>query len=275
MPRPRPAVSKSSTLGLLPTVGVFLALGLTLWYVFQRPAVVAPGKVALGRLSLRRAQEAVVQNGIAGGATAGQAVLAELTAPKPDQVAVRVSPATAYCIGPVPDLEVATSDANHPPPAIRVWNVTSPGRYSTRAKAEEEAIREAKRRLEEVFQELHSPVRAEVDPETVRRTYLEPTSVVELPLNGDELTKLEASGLADQKYKVRLTVSVSEEQLRELRAQQRLRELSRWLAVALAVVAIAYGVLRAEDRSQGYFTGLWLAVGAVLIGGVVTLAVVL
>ena len=274
MSRPRSA-NRSSTSGLLPTVGVFLALGLTLWYVFQRPAVVAPGKVALGRLSLRRAQEAVAQNGIAGGATAGQAVLAELTAPKPDELAVRVSPATAYCIGTVADLEVATADSDHPPPAVRVWNVTSPGRYSTRAKAEEEAIREAKRRLEEVFHELHSPVRAEVDPETIRRFYLEPNSIVKLELNAEEEARLKESGLADQKYKVRLTVSVSEEQLRELRAQQRLRELSRWLAVAFAVVAVAYGVLRAEDRSQGYFTGLWLAVGAALIGGVVTLALVL
>jgi len=259
---------------LFPAVALIVALTLMFWYIFQRPAVVAPGKVALANLSLRRVQEAVVQNGIAGAATAGQAALTEWSAPKPDQQAVFVSPGTAYCIGSIPDLEVATDNPNYPPPAVRLWHVTSPGRYSTRAKAEDEAIRAAKRRLEDVFNELHSPIRSEVDPETIRRVYVEPNTVVELPLSPQEQAQLVASNLSEQKYKVRLTVSVSEDQLRELRAQQRLREMSRWLVVALAVLAIAYGVLRAEDRSQGYFTGLWLAVGFALISGVVALALV-
>ena len=274
MSRPRTA-DRSNSLGLLRAVLLIVALTVLFWYIFQRPPVIAPGNVALAKLSLRRAQEAIVQNGIAGGATAGQAYLAEFIAPKPDQPAVFVSPGTAYCIGSIPNLEVATANPDHPPPAIRVWNATSPGRYSTRAKAEEEAIQEAKRRLEDVFHELHSPIRAEVDPESIRRLYLEPVSIQELELSREEQARLEASNLAEQKYKVRLTVSVSEDQLRELRAQQRLRELSRWLVVAFAVLAIAYGMLRAEDRSQGYFTGLWLAVGVALIGGVVTLTVVL
>ena len=45
--------------------------------------------------------------------------------------------------------------------------------------------------------------------------------------------------------------------------------------MALAVLAIAYVGLRVEDRSQGYFTWLWAGLGAALVGGVVTLAIVL
>jgi hypothetical protein len=72
-----------------------------------------------------------------------------------------------------------------------------------------------------------------------------------------------------------MAVSMSEAQLRELRARQRLYDLSRWAVAALAVLAIAYGLLRAEASSQGYFTWLWAGIGAALVGGVVTLALVL
>ena len=274
MSRHRSDPNRSS--GLAPIVVVLTALGVTGWYALRQSADVAPGRVELSRLSHRRVQNAVTLNGIAGGATAGQNQLAaaEKAAAPPDRLAVRVSATTAYCLCPVPEVCVARDDPVHPPAAIRISGVTSTSPYRDRREAEDDALWQAREKLSEVFAALRSPIYEVPTVEELRETYLEHPVVAKSPTEAETAAWRAANLDADRVWKV-LSVSVSEEQLRQLRARQRLSDLSRWAAVALAVLAIAYLGLRAEDRSQGYFTWLWAGLGAALVGAVVTLALVL
>ena len=163
----------------------------------------------------------------------------------------------------------------HPPPAVRVSGATSQRPYRDPTEARDDALRVARDKLCEVFAALRTPIREVPSEEELKNDYLEGESVSRLPLTDGEKAALVAAGLEEERVRVRLSVSVSEEQLRELRARQRLHDLSRWAVAALAVLAIAYGLLRAEASSQGYFTWLWAGVGVALVGGVVTLALVL
>jgi hypothetical protein len=262
--------------GLVPGFTAMAVLGMTAWYVLHQSVEVAPGRVELARLSTRRAQTAVSLNGVAGGATAGCDALAaasERNAPPPDRLAVRVSSTTAYCLGPIPDVAVARDDPARPPPAIRISGVTS-SQPSDRDEATADALRQAREKLAEVFAALRSPIREVPTVEELWEGYVEKPVVEKTPTEAEKSAWREAKLDADRVWKV-LTVSVSEEQLRQLRARQRLYDLSRWALAALVVLAISYAVLRAEERSQGYFTWMWLGVGAALVGGVVTLAIVL
>lgn len=279
MSRPRTSADgrRPTAAGLFPWALSLGGLGLAAWFIFFPSPEVAPGRVNLATLSARRVQSAVALNAIAGGAVAGQAELAaKRSAPPPDRLTVRLSAATAFGLGPVADFDptrdVAYDDPKNPPPAIRLFGVKSSAPYLERDKAEADALERAREKLAEVFAALRSPIR-ELPTDEEMRDYVQ-SMKEQTPTPAEKLTWQDGKLGEDRVWKV-ATVAVSEEQLRQLRARQRLPELVRWALAVLAGLAVVYALLRADDRSQGYFTWLWALVGAALVGGVVTLAIVL
>jgi hypothetical protein len=273
--RSQPRADGRPLTGFLPTAAVLGAMTWMVWYVaFHRSANVAPGRVELSRLSARRVQEVASQNGVAGGAAAGVRELMQRSRQPADRPTVFLSHATAYGMTFRGDEQLALPDPQHPPPAIRLTGIASP-EPSDEAGATESALRAARDKLAAVFASLRSPLRDVPTEEELLREYVAPDGITQrTPTEVEKQAWQDAKLGPDRVWKV-VTLTVSEEQLRALRARQRLGDLSRWAAVTLAVLAILYGALRADDRSQGYYTWLWFGLAAALIGGVVTLALVL
>lgn len=239
---PRNTVERPSGFvpGYLPVVTFLILLTVGGWYSLRPTPELPPGRVELGRLSHRNAFEAVSFNGIAGGARAAHAELAKRSAGNPE---VQVSAATAYGMSPLPGLSLAPTDPNQLTPAIRLSGIVSE-QPSDRASAKADALRQARARLADVFASLRAPIAELPDEETFEREFVPSESVLERKPTEAEKAAWRAEKLDENRVWMSVSVSVSEDQLRQLRARQRLSEMSRWAAVALVVLAVGYGVLR-------------------------------
>ena len=157
-------------------------------------------------------------------------------------------------------------------PVIRE-RVSSELPHPTEQEAEKDALEQAQRRIEEKLAELDPPVRhrptlAEVKANYLRKDSRHPRRLTEEQKKAYEKTFADA-GLKydlDSLVFVDYEVTVSAEQVRELRAQDRvLLGLKVFAGVAAAALA-GFLFLRIDEWTKGYLTS-WLAVAAVALAG--------
>lgn len=225
--------------GYMPALTFAALLGAGAWYTLQPAIEVPPGKVELARLSHRNAGEAVALNGIAAGA---RLAVSELTRRSQTGPTVQVSASAASGMAPLPGVIVTAPDPSGLTPAVRLSGIES-AQPSDRAGAKADAIRQAREKLAELFAVLRGAVELP-DGDEFERQFVSADSVVERKPTDAEKAAWRAEKLDENRVWMSVSVSVTEEQLRDLRARHRLNELSRWAVVALIGLTVGYGALR-------------------------------
>lgn len=136
------------------------------------------------------------------------------------------------------------------------------------AKADEDAIEQAQKRVVERLRSLDPPIRQTPPLSLVRDQYVVKESRVVRPPNAQEQEILDQAGLSDSRNVfVEYVVEITPAQLRQLRMQDRLVDALRVVGSVFVVALAGFLFLRADEYSRGYLTS-WL--GLLAIVGVVT-----
>jgi hypothetical protein len=139
----------------------------------------------------------------------------------------------------------------------------------TEAEAEEEALALACEVVKQKLAALDPPVPHKPSLGEVKGEFLRKDSRVVRPPDAAEKERLKpylsAEHLANLVY-VEYDVEVTAEQVRELRAQERVSIGLRVVGMLLAVALAGFLFLRADEWTKGYLTR-WLALGAVTLAG--------
>jgi hypothetical protein len=159
-------------------------------------------------------------------------------------------------------------------PVIRE-RVSSELPHPTAAEAEKDALEQAQRRIEEKLAELDPPVRHRPTVAEVKARYLRKDSLQPRPLSAEQKEEYARARLRTDLVFVDCEVTVSAEQVRELRAQDRVLLGLKVIGGVAAAALAGFLFLRLDEWTKGYLTS-WLAVAAfALAGGVAaTLALV-
>jgi hypothetical protein len=139
--------------------------------------------------------------------------------------------------------------------------------YPTEAEAEAATIDQAVEVIARKLHELDAPIEYRPSAAVVKNDYLRPEARVVRPPTPEEQELLKKSGYHTDRVYVEYTVELTSDQVRELRARDRLGSALRCFGVVAAVALVGFGFLRLDEWSKGYLTS-WLAFIALgLIGG--------
>jgi hypothetical protein len=147
--------------------------------------------------------------------------------------------------------------------------------HPTEAEAEKDALEQAAGRMTEKLTELDPPVRYQMSAAEVK-SYIRKDSKSAHPPTAEQKDEYAKAGIKDANLVfVEYEVTVSAEQVRELRSRERVLFGLKILAGVAAAALAGFLFLRADEWTKGYLTS-WLAVAAfALAGGVAaTLALV-
>lgn len=163
----------------------------------------------------------------------------------------------------------AVSPQGLPPSDGRIREVVRSALPSpSEAKADEDAIEQAQKRVVERLRSLDPPIRQTPPLSLVRDQYVVKESRVVRPPNAQEQEILDQAGLSDSRNVfVEYVVEITPAQLRQLRMQDRLVDALRVVGGIFVVALAGFLFLRADEYSRGYLTS-WL--GLLAIVGVVT-----
>ncbi len=153
-----------------------------------------------------------------------------------------------------------------PLPVIKE-RVSNPYPLSNETDAEEEAIVAAAEVISQRLRELDPPVHYRPNVEEVKNDYLRRSSRTVRPVTPQERTDLERLGIEPNRVYVEYEVSMSAEQLRELRTRQRLIDAFQIAPVLYGGLLIGYGFLRLDARTKGNRTRLLAVVSGLLAVG--------
>jgi hypothetical protein len=152
------------------------------------------------------------------------------------------------------------------PPTVIRERVKSAIPYATEAEAEEDALTQARDLVEQKLAALDPPVRYKPSIGEVRAEFVRKDSrTVSQPPQEEKKTFAQETGLTNLNY-VEFDVEVTADQVRELRAQERVSTGLRVLGVLMAIALAGFLFLRADEWTKGYLTH-WLALGAVGLAG--------
>ncbi len=152
------------------------------------------------------------------------------------------------------------------PPALFRERVKSAIPYSTEADAEEDALTQARDLVEQKLAALDPPVRHKPSLTDVKAEFVRQDSRTVRPLNADDKEAFALYEMNGNYVFVEYDVEVTPDQVRELRAQERVSAVLRILGVLVAVALAGFLFLRADEWTRGYLTS-WLALGAVGLAG--------
>ncbi len=140
--------------------------------------------------------------------------------------------------------------------------------YATEAEAEEDALTAARELIEKKLGELDPPVRHKISVNEVRTEFLRKDSRTVRKPDSEEIELLIKAGASesDNLVYVEYDVEVTAEQVRELRAQERVGAGVRLVGVFMAIALTGFLFLRADEWTRGYLTS-WLALGAAILAG--------
>jgi hypothetical protein len=119
---------------------------------------------------------------------------------------------------------------------------------------------------------LNPPVLAKPHLSTIRSEFIRKDGIHEEQLSEADRLALQKSPAGSDRVFVRLDIEVSEDQVRQLRAGERVGTGFQYGAVVFAALLAIYGFLRLDAWTKGYLTS-WLAIGAVALVAVALLAV--
>jgi hypothetical protein len=152
------------------------------------------------------------------------------------------------------------------PPAIIRERIVSSMPYPTEAEAEDDALAQARDLVEQKLAALDPPVRYKPSLAEVKAEFLRPDSRTVRPPDAEEKETFARYGVTGNLVYVAYDVEVTADQIRELRAQERVSAGMRLLGVLVAVALAGFCFLRADEWTKGYLTR-WLAIAAVVLAG--------
>ena len=202
------------------------------------------------------------------GATIGKAGLDAVAS-----VAAKMAPPP-----PRPDPRAKTGPLTRTPPrpnspVVISDKVSSSIPYTSVAEADEDALRQAQDRVEQLLRELDPPVTIRPSLEMVRSEYVRrETRTVRQP-GPQERELLISTGYSSERVYVEYDIQLTAEQIRELRTQDRIGDALRVMGVLSAVALAAFLFLRLDEWTKGYLTSR-LAVAAILLGAAIAAAAV-
>jgi hypothetical protein len=138
--------------------------------------------------------------------------------------------------------------------------------YLSEAEAEEDAFLQAQTLLVQKFAELDPPLEYTPSMAEVKAEYLRKETRTVSPPSAALQDEAAQAGLQGKLVYVGYDVEVSADQVRELRAQQRVIASLRVVGILMASAVAVFLFLRADDWTKGYLTR-WLALAAVTIAG--------
>ena len=180
---------------------------------------------------------------------------------------------------PAPDVAVKgppepKAAARAGPPAVVRERVASVYPYGTEAEAEEDALAQACDLIEQKLAALDPPVRHRPSVGEVRAEFARKDSRTVRAPDADARASFAQYGITGNLVYVEYDIEVTAEQVRELRAQERVSGGLRVLGVLTAVALAGFLFLRADEWTRGYLTS-WLALGAVALAGGAAVALIL
>ncbi|MCI0701572.1 MAG: hypothetical protein L0241_10860 [Planctomycetia bacterium] len=158
------------------------------------------------------------------------------------------------------------------PPVIRE-RVVSTMPYLTEKEADDDALAQACDTVERKLAQLDPPVRYKPSVAEVQTEFIRKDSRTVRPPDDEEKATFVSYGLPGNLVYVEYDVEVTADQVRELRAQERVSASLRILGGLLAVVLAGFLFLRADEWTKGYLTS-WLALGAIALAGGATVALI-
>ncbi|MBP3958078.1 hypothetical protein J8F10_22725 [Gemmata sp. G18] len=268
----------------LSVVGLCFALG-----ACARSGPVPGGATGSKAEKARKEAEALALSGVNGGATSQAKEMPELAAKRDRSIFggwVAFEDSKRIAVGPPkpvppkggtppspPEPPVvkgppAPKSPPHPggPPLVIRERVVSIVAYSTEAEAEEDALTQAREIIEKKLSELDPPVRHKVSVNEVRTEFLRKDSRTARKPDPEEAELLVREGISGNLVYVEYDVEVTAEQVRELRAQERVGAGVRIIGALMAVALAGFMFLRADEWTRGYLTS-WLALGAAILAG--------
>lgn len=144
--------------------------------------------------------------------------------------------------------------------------------YATEAEAEEDALTLARETVERKLAALDPPVRYKPTAGEVAEFVRKDSRTVRPP-TAEEKETFDRYGVTGNLVYVEYDVEVTADQVRELRAQERVSAGVRVLGMLVAVALAGFLFLRADEWTKGYLTR-WLAFAAVLLAGGVAAALI-
>ena len=135
---------------------------------------------------------------------------------------------------------------------------------ATEAEAEDDALAQARDLVEQKLAALDPPVRHKPSIGEVRAEFVRKDSRTVRGPDAREKAILAEGDLVGNFVFVEYDVEVTADQVRELRAQERVAGGLRVLGVLTAVALAGFLFLRADEWTRGYLTS-WLALGAVAL----------
>ncbi len=149
-------------------------------------------------------------------------------------------------------------------PAVVRERVVSALPATTEADAEDDALAQARDLVEQKLAALDPPVRHKPSIGEVRAEFVRKDSRTVRGPDAREKAILAEGDLVGNFVFVEYDVEVTADQVRELRAQDRVAGGLRVLGVLTAVALAGFLFLRADEWTRGYLTS-WLALGAVAL----------
>jgi hypothetical protein len=127
------------------------------------------------------------------------------------------------------------------PPSLRLAGVTS-APFESEEEARFDALKEAAHLIMEKLQQLDPPIVTSVKPNRVWNEYAVQSSARPVPLTPEEVDVLKDSKAGSNRIRYQFDVEISEQQLRELRAEGRIKNSAPFVFGGL-VIAMAASVL--------------------------------
>jgi hypothetical protein len=155
-------------------------------------------------------------------------------------------------------------------PAIKLPAVRSSKPHPTKDQALADALAVARIELMKQLEALDPPIHARPSMATMKSEYVK-GDVRELPLS-DEKNLVKQSKLNPNVRYVEIDLELTEHQVQQLRATERVTTAFRVGGVLFALIAAAYAFLRLDQWTKGYLT-TWLGVGAAAVVLVVAVVV--
>lgn len=238
----------------------------------------APGGAHGGRSDKARRDAEKLAAECATGAAASQArALPELEVHRTwkDRLSGRAVPpkgGTPPALPPVSELVLVKGPVPKAPPRPGVAplvvreRVVSAIPFAKEAEAEESAVAVACEVVERKLADLDPPVQHKVSPNEVRNEFLRLDSRTTRGPSPEEEKVLGENNITGPHIYIEYDVEVTADQVRALRAQERVGAGLRFLGILTAVVLAGFLFLRADECTRGYLTS-WLALGAVALAG--------
>lgn len=138
--------------------------------------------------------------------------------------------------------------------------------YATEAEAEEDALTLAREVVERKLAALDPPVRYKPSLGAVKNEFVRKDSRAVRQPDAAERDAFAQYGVTGNLVYIEYDVEITADQVRELRAQERVSAGLRVTGLLFAVALAGFLFLRADEWTKGYLTS-WLALGAVALAG--------